>query len=474
MQRLLVPLVFVLLVAASLVEATRSVGVGRPSGRDRGGEVATPVLSARRAPALVADLAATSALDRELDGLVALSTPATCVEVHSGGRDLYFHSPDTPLVPASNLKLLTAFAALRVLGPAYRYQTKAVTTTAPDAAGVVHGDVWLVGGGDPLLTTQPYRALLPDPTLSSSLESLADALVHAGVRRIDGRVIGDESRYDSLRVVPSWPSHYFSDHDSGPLSALTVNDGYGTFLAPGPGAGMSVTAATDPPRSAADNLTQLLAQRGVATGGGTATGIAPPKTTELAHLDSLPLAMVIREMLSESDNQTAELITKELGHHAGAGTTANGVAVIQRTLDAAHISRTGSVQVDGSGLDLNNRATCSLLTTVLDAAGPTSPLAQGLAIAGKTGTLKARLARTPAAGQVHGKTGSLTGVSALSGFATAANGETLTFAFVANGNPLPPAIEAVEDDVALDLVRYPPGVMFHGLGPQPPRQVVGH
>jgi D-alanyl-D-alanine carboxypeptidase/D-alanyl-D-alanine-endopeptidase (penicillin-binding protein 4) len=466
-RRFLVPLVFALVFAVAVVGATRSPAIGHATGHDVDGEVATPVLSARRAAVLLSQLGTESALDTQLDALVRLTLPTTCVVVRSHGRDIYVHSPDLPLAPASNEKLLTAFAALHVLGPNYRFNTKVVATTRPDAAGVVHGDVWLVGGGDPLLTTQPYRALLPDPTLASSLESLADALVHAGVRRIDGRLIGNESRYDSLRVVPSWPPHYYTDHNSGPLSALTVNDGYAS-------AGNSFIDAPDPPRSAADDLLALLFQRGVPVAGGTVTGLVPAKTTELAHLESLPLATIIREMLSESDNQTAELLTKELGYSAGAGTTANGVKVIQRTLDAAGISRAGSVQVDGSGLDPNNRATCRLLATVLDAAGPTSPLAQALAIAGQTGTLKGRLVGTPAAGQVHAKTGSLNTVSALSGFATAAGGQTLTFAFIANGVPPAPITATVEDDVAINLVKYPAGVALRGLEPSPPRQIASH
>ncbi len=123
-------------------------------------------------------------------------------------------------------------------------------------------------------------------------------------------------------------------------------------------------------------------------------------------------------MLAESDDTTAELLTKELGLHvSGQGTTAAGTKVIIDRLTADGLPVEGLVLNDGSGLDEGDRLTCDLLTEVLDRAGPDSELAKLLPVAGENGTLRPRMRRTPAQGQVSAKTGTLDHVNALAGFA---------------------------------------------------------
>lgn len=473
MRRLLVPLVCLLIVVAALVGAARSSAVSVPlaaSSHADHGRVSTPLFSARRVPSVAEQLAAGPELRLEMADVLRRSPPSTCAAVRMDGRFIYADDLDTPLVPASTEKLLTAFTALKVLGPDHRMVTKVVASAKPDAAGVVHGDVWLVGGGDPLLTTDAYRKTLPDPTQATALETLADRLVAAGVHQIDGRLLGDESRYDSQRFVPTWPSRYASDHETGPLSALTVNDGYASFPTPGPGARVPVKASPDPAKTAADALVLTLAARHVAVTGGAGTGPAAPGAVTLASLDSFPLSHIVGEMLANSDNQTAELVAKEIGRSAApVGTTAGGVTVIRRTVADAGLPVTGTTQVDGSGLDLGNRVTCELLARLLDAAGPRSPLARGLAVAGKTGTLRGRLGSTAAVGRVRAKTGTLDDVTALAGFATTTRGQTLTFAIVGNGGPIQYAEVQAEDALAVDLVGYPGPFAPRAIWPRPPR-----
>src|SRR5262249_44074417 len=125
-------------------------------------------------------------------------------------------NPDAPLIPASTQKLMTATAALTVLGPDFRYETAAVATDA----GPALGNLWLVGSGDPVIRTADSA----EPGVSTSLESLADSIVAHGVRSV-GSVVGDDHRYDDQRFVPTWSPLYREEFDVGPLGALTVTEG---------------------------------------------------------------------------------------------------------------------------------------------------------------------------------------------------------------------------------------------------------
>jgi len=354
---------------------------------------------------------------------------ASCMSVRVNGGLLYARDPDKPVVPASTEKLVTAAIALDVLGADHRFATT-VTGAAP-LDGVVRGDLTLVGGGDPLLSTDAviaHREIAEyHPT---SLDDLADRLVAAGIGRVEGRVVGDESRYDAVRSVPSWPERFVDQEQSGPLSALGVDDGYDWDL----GEGRAVRRRSeDPAASAARHLVRLLEARGITVAGGAASGPGAAGET-LAEVRSAPLGKIVEELLTTSDNQTAELLTKELGVHAGAGgSTEAGVGVIRSRAGQLGLTSPGTVIVDGSGLDPTNRATCDQLVRVLDhAGGPDSQIGRGLAVAGETGTLRHRFEDSPVKGRLRAKTGRLNGVSSLAGFVPLGSGQSATFSFVVN------------------------------------------
>ncbi|HVX17996.1 MAG TPA: D-alanyl-D-alanine carboxypeptidase/D-alanyl-D-alanine-endopeptidase [Acidimicrobiales bacterium] len=469
MRRFLLPLLFLMALVACGVGGVTTMGLRASGATTGGGTLSTPVLSARRTPGLVESMAADGALRTQLDQVVARSQPATCLVVKAGDRVVYSHAGDAALLPASNEKLLTATAVLDRIGPTTRLRTQVLSTARPDAAGVVHGDLYLVGGGDPLLTTDPYRERLVDPTLATRLEQLADSLVAAGIHRVEGRVVGDDHRYDELRAVPTWQPNYLTEHQSGPLSALTVNDGWATFPSKAD-PDERLAAAPDPARSAADALILLLGQRGVAVTGGSASGLHPAGATEVAHLDSVPITTMLREMLSESDNQTAELLLKEVGvRSGGGGTTQAGLAALRADLTSRGIPLTGTVQVDGSGLDRGNRVTCNTLVALLQEEGAMSQLSAGLAVAGRSGTLAGRWRGTPVADRLRAKTGTLDDVSSLTGFVNTVPGSLLTFSYLTNGKPKTPTQAAAEQDLGLDLVGYPAGVTLAKIGPGPVR-----
>ncbi|HRA34947.1 MAG TPA: D-alanyl-D-alanine carboxypeptidase/D-alanyl-D-alanine-endopeptidase, partial [Acidimicrobiales bacterium] len=169
--------------------------------------------------------------------------------------------------------------------------------------------------------------------------------------------------------------------------------------------------------------------------GGVAVGPAPPGAGELAAIDSAPLGDVVRQMLEESDNGTAELLTKELGVQAGTGgSTAAGTAAIVARAGELGVPTAGTVMADGSGLDRTNHTSCdALVGALVTSGGVDGAIGSRLPVAGRSGTLRDRFLGTPAQGRLRAKTGSLNSVTALAGFVTMSDGRTATFAYIANG-----------------------------------------
>ncbi|NBT20987.1 MAG: D-alanyl-D-alanine carboxypeptidase/D-alanyl-D-alanine-endopeptidase [Actinobacteria bacterium] len=163
------------------------------------------------------------------------------------------------------------------------------------------------------------------------------------------------------------------------------------------------------------------------------TGSAPNDVEQLASLTSAPLAQLLIDLLTNSDNNVAELLLKEIGLiRSQTPTRVAGLQAVAQILEARGITTTGMVFADGSGLDESNRVTCTALVAVLESFGFESPLGQGLAVAGTTGTLRTVLTSPPASGNVRAKTGTLRNVKSLSGFFPVQDG-VLAFALVLNG-----------------------------------------
>jgi D-alanyl-D-alanine carboxypeptidase/D-alanyl-D-alanine-endopeptidase (penicillin-binding protein 4) len=176
-------------------------------------------------------------------------------------------------------------------------------------------------------------------------------------------------------------------------------------------------------------------------------------------------------MLTESDNGSAELLTKELGvRDSGVGSTAAGVAAVTKALRAEDVPLDGTVQFDGSGLADDDRATCAAVQTLLDRHGPASPFAASLPVAGQTGTLAERFVGTPLAGRLHAKTGTLNQATALVGYLDTLQGARASFAFLMN-LPAPHVISAddvgLEEELAGILLKYPETVDIAKLEPAP-------
>lgn len=414
---------------AAAVESTVRATDGSASAVAAG--LRTPVLSVRRAPTILAAPIADRRLRADLQAWAAgIDSDDCAVVVDTSGTIVLDHRGNEPVVPASTTKLVTATAALLALGPDARFRTTAVAG-GPVVDGTVNGDLVLVGGGDPLLATADYLARFErQPQIATSFESLVQQLVDSGVQRITGSVVGDESRFDRDRYVASWPDRYVAQDQIGPLSALTVNDGWAEYPA-APGAYRDLVPTPDPAAHAAGVLTFLLEVRGVDVVGPPRAGPPPPGAVELAAVESPPLQQVVTQLLQESDNLTAELLMKELGRLGGSPSTAAGTARAMEVLAGAGIDLSGAVIVDGSGLSPDDRATCHLLTDLLGRPETGPLLVEGLPVAGQSGTLTRRFVDTPLAGHLRAKTGSLNSVSSLTGVVEDEDG-AMTFAYVAN------------------------------------------
>ena len=345
-----------------------------------------------------------------------------------------------------------------------------VAASAP-LDGIVDGDLFLVGGGDPLLSSDWYPTSnleLNAVTSPTSLDALADRVVAAGVRQVTGSVVGDGSRYDDEFFAPGWGDGV-AGLEGGPYDALMANDSrvLGDPLRGG-----------DPNEAAAREFTLLLEARGIDVGADATTGVGPPQAAELASIDSAPLSDVVAEMLGNSDNNTAEMVVKELGYTGSApGTREAGLGVVRSQLAEWGVDVAPIVLVDGSGLSLDNRLTCDAVLTVLQRSGFESPVGQGLPVAGQTGTLAGVFVDHPVAGRLRGKTGTLNNppfntdppaVKALAGFLPVEGGSAVEYVLILNGPTISDQSEyrPLWDSLADALDTYPAGASPADVGPR--------
>jgi D-alanyl-D-alanine carboxypeptidase/D-alanyl-D-alanine-endopeptidase (penicillin-binding protein 4) len=327
------------------------------------------------------------------------------------GTTLFAHNAQLPLRPASNEKLATTYAALVALGPSFRIETD-VLGDGTQSGATWQGDLVLKGYGDPALS-------------GAQVGSLARQVAAAGIRHVTGRILGDESWFDTRRTGVGWKREFYL-HESPALSALVVNRGWtGRY-------------ETSRPALAASQLfLRDLRRAGVTVHGKAAVGVAAAQAAPLAEVESAPLAALVRHMDVYSDNFYAEMLLKEVGAVQGkGGSAAAGLAVERPLLRTAGIPLDGVRMVDGSGLSLLDRwtpgALAALLRTMWLDADLRPYVVPALPIAGETGTLEHRLRKAPARGLVRAKTGTTDNASSLSGFV----GDRYVFSILENGRPV--------------------------------------
>ncbi|WP_229758774.1 D-alanyl-D-alanine carboxypeptidase/D-alanyl-D-alanine endopeptidase [Peterkaempfera bronchialis] len=359
------------------------------------------------------------------------------------GRLLYGSGETVPATPASTTKIGTSIAALTLLGGDHRITTRAVRGEDAD-------EVVLVGGGDPTLTVLP-RAKGSDPdTAPASLRDLADrtaaALKAAGTTSI--RLGYDTSAYDGPVRHP-----YHDGENIAPVSALMADEGRidprGTSVA---------VRYEDPADQAAEAFAQLLRGRGL-----TVTAVrprtAPAQAAELARVQSPTLARLVERLLTDSDNDLAEAVARQVAVAAATPVSFEGAAAaVRETLARAGVPLGATVLHDGSGLSRDNAIPPAVLTELLALAASADhpelrPVLSGLPIAGFTGTLQDRYASgtgaDAAAGLVRAKTGTLNGVNTLAGLVVDRDGRLLAFALMARGGADALTVRAALDRIAV-------------------------
>lgn len=386
--------------------------------------------------------------------------------------ELFAYNADRAFTPASSLKLFTAAAGLDCLGAGYRFFTRVVSSTAPANGNVP--DLYLVGGGDPGLTYDDLR-------------ELAAAVRRAGVRRVDGDVLGDATRYtDPLGngwTVDDLPWYYAAE-----VSALTLaRNQVDVRVAPGPAIGAPATVTIAPANRylsidsqvttvapdgrtavtfdrppggravvlrgaiardhpaisegmavpgvdtyAATVFADCLASEGISVGGQPGAGTAPASTVELASHPSEPLGTLLLRLLKNSDNLYAELLLREIGvKTAGQGSPAGGLHGVRAFLAEAGIATDGLRIEDGSGLSRYNLVTPRAVAGVLRAMAfgrERETFYAALPIAGVDGTLRRRMGGTAAERSVRAKTGFLSNNTALCGYVTTRAGDLVVAA----------------------------------------------
>jgi D-alanyl-D-alanine carboxypeptidase/D-alanyl-D-alanine-endopeptidase (penicillin-binding protein 4) len=433
------------------------------------GALNTGLLSFRRASSKLSRDLNMAAFQQGVQPLMDSVGDRSCAAISLDGELVGEKNIDTVVLPASTMKILVAAVALDVLGDDFRYTTRVMGPTP--SAGVINGDVYLVGGGDPLLSGDwyPQSDLDRFPAFNTtSLDELARNLAAAGVTQINGDVLGDGSRYDDELYAPGWGADV-NGIEAGPYDALLVNDA--RVLG-------DEQRSNDPNQAGAREFVRILGEQGIAVTGGAGTGTAPGGAAELASVQSQPLPAVIAEMLTNSDNNTAELMLKEIGLTAsGAGTREAGAAAIAATLAGWGIDTNGLVVADGSGLSTDDRITCRTMIAVLQHAGFASAVGQGLAIGGETGTLNDVFGDTSVAGRIRGKTGTLNNVpydqdppavKALAGYLPVDGGGAIEYALLLNGGIITDQSEyrPIWAELVNALTSFPAVASPRALGPQ--------
>ena len=346
---------------------------------------------------------------------------------------------------ASNMKLFTTATALSRLGPETRIPTKVLRDGRIDENGVLHGSLYLKGGGDPALGTPSfYNAYLGG--LGTNLFALKAQIRAAGIKSVTGRLYADDTVFDRRRGVAD--SGYATSIYIGPLSGLAFNTGYA-------GSTSSSGFSSDPAKLAAAKLARSLRGAGVDLPAEVALRQAPPFAQQVALVRSPTIHQISNVTDVYSHNFFAEMLIKLLGARlGGAGTTAAGAEVVE---DFARSNNSIVNAVDGSGLTRSNRASPREVVDLLlgmreDPAG--EEFIQDLALTGKEGTVAGRMRGTAAYGRCRTKTGTISGVSNLSGYCFNKSGRIMAFSILMSGVSSTTTAHVYQDRIAGLVAGY--------------------
>ncbi len=406
------------------------------------------------------------------------------VKIHSLERDetLYSVRSSRPFAPASNVKLLTTAVALKRLGSDYRFKTRLYADKQIDK-GVLKGDIYIKGFGDPNLVTEQMWLLVNE-------------LKNLPLREIRGDIIADDSFFDDNLRIKTWKRGGVEAYNA-PLGALSFNFNTVTVhVTPGKTPGDRPIVVVDPdiefilidnrattvPNSKRSrlivnridrgdhneitvsgvisvdhlretyylNITQpayyaakvfreYLRQSGIEVTGKVRIGAMPEGTNELLDHESMPLSLILRGLNKFSNNFVAEQILKTIGAeiYGSPGTTLNGLRAMDEYMKSLKYKPEEFSILDGSGLSRQNRLSPDQIVSILHDMyidlGVYPEFISALGVMGRDGNVLKRMNGHNSAERVRVKTGTLNFISALSGYFQSADGEMFAFSMLMNG-----------------------------------------
>lgn len=397
------------------------------------------------------------------------------------GDTLFAANPDLLLKPASIMKMMTTGLALERFGPDHRFSTH-VLRDGSLSDGVLRGNLYLQGGGDPTLSLRFWQG-------ESPMDVLAQRIAATGIRQVTGSIVADESIFDSRRIPHGWKTTYLMSAYAAPVSALSLNENVvwivarpeggralveldpatstipitstvrvvggsgGRIVARRAGDGIQVSGTIgsrsaprryslvvqEPPAFAAGALAASLHKLGVTVQGGVRAGTSPRGADKVASIESLPMANMVSYMNRESINHFAELLYRNAARENGRpGSAESAQEALRRVLlDKAGVHPSHIRVSDGSGLSEADSLTARSMIHLLGWAHrePWGPVFHAsMPVAGESELMRRRMRSSPAHGNLHAKTGTTNSVVSLAGYVTALNGEVLAFTFIYNGN----------------------------------------
>jgi serine-type D-Ala-D-Ala carboxypeptidase/endopeptidase (penicillin-binding protein 4) len=358
---------------------------------------------------------------------------------------IYSDSGSNARILASNSKLFTTAAYLEKFGGDGRLATR-VFERGRRTGGrerTLKGSLVLAGDGDPALAQAGFAQARRLPL--TSVGPLAQAVKDAGIRRVKGKLVADPTVFDGARSVPM-PGVVPDPGDLPTLSGLSFNRGM-----------QNGRYAPSPARNAAAEMIAELKERGIRVTRGIKVDGVPDRLFEsdpLGAVRSPPAKAFAKQANTPSDNFYAEMLLKRIGTGPlKQGTTARGAS---RTERFARHAGSGVRLINGSGLTRANTASpknvAALLTYMRKDDSERGAFYESLAVAGRTGTLSDRMRNTAAEGSCHGKTGTIAGVSALSGYCRAGAGQ-VAFSILMNNVSIS-AAQRAQDAMAAAIARY--------------------
>jgi D-alanyl-D-alanine carboxypeptidase/D-alanyl-D-alanine-endopeptidase (penicillin-binding protein 4) len=420
-------------------------------------------------------------LDEAVSGSTKSGSWGVMVVSLTRGDTLFGRNADVLMAPASTMKMYTAAVALDRFGPDYVFKTPVLQDGVLGPDGVLQGNLYLRGTGDPSLSVRFWKGDAP-------MDGLARQIAGAGIKQVRGDIVGDATLFDGQLIPDGWKTTYLGAAYAARVAALSLNEGLLWVLVQPEGktakvsldpasttipivstvrvvAGKrgSITAvrradgavvvkgtigssappqryslvADDPPTYVVGAFRAALERAGIGISGATRLGATPEGAQAVATVASPPLGQIIGEMNRESINVVAEMLFKTAAATSTQiGSAATALSSLRQFL-GEKVGLHGNVVdvADGSGLSQLDRVTPRSMVALLGyahAAPWSATFHASLPVEGESGTLKNRKG-TPARGNLHAKTGTTNTVASLGGYVTARNGEVLAFSFVYNG-----------------------------------------